>query len=1185
MPESGSPFLSPFEMKVAGGPVSLLDAGKWHRDDDALERLATATRLGEIATLGAVRSVPGIWSHARTFHDLWSAGSTSEHPLRQMHGEVVASWRGLLAMVALAESSEFCVRLHSLKADPQRPFLSEALPQCPQGLLDTGDDAPPEKLQTRLGFVLYADDHMRESWRVAGLLTPATLVLPARELARPTDPRLTWTKGPDDDGYPLADPASSPRLRPKQRDALIAILERWRTKTEALAKKQGGATFSKPLFPLVEALSAFVRDLKSSSPQRVWGYKPEQRLQQGVGEAFSSEPLAFLNESPRYSAGPPTVDTTDCAVELRYTNGLSKVLLYADSFHEDVVGQDDAEPLIWRDRTVTETTEALVREHLSRADGPLAEGWHLLTAEDLFAPLLIEFKDPRDAPGLKYFAHAHVGRYLLPFKPTALLMVPPSELKNRISIDEKDDGVTVSLQVTLISTSGKRRSCKIRRFYDRAHIRRQAVEPALLAVWPRFYADDWSHYFIWQQSRRTRDPTFEVVGAVTRRSVRDVSLQIVNAREPISDYSGLQDASQRADFQDLTRGQEEDGVKQCVLSYTSVPEALICRVGEDEQDIGLLLLALDRFPPAESDTRWRIAIDYGTTNTAIAYRPMTSGPRESRPLSLANRTMLPFEEPQSNEKKGDAHTLARYEFISPEVVNPPFLTLVRKRATNPEGEAVMGAANAIAFATSYDWLEQIQFYPSRYLFGRKWELNRTSGSFIRQLVVQAAAEARAQGVPMENIAWSFSLPASLGEEVASQYQKVASGAVRSLVGQDRPPPSIDFPLESASALSYMMHFSRTSVGATQIVLDVGGHSTDIAIHGIDRAEALWEGSVEIGGKDIVVDDWTSDQRLWRAAISLISKNDDLTKSVGVEGYLERFSNVEAQRILLEMVINRNGLPSERIAMEDAGEEAAALIRRVDQRADFVFFALTDYVLGVMKSLENVGHKIDPRAGLNFCGRGGVLLSRAWQPFAAPKQVDKADRPQSEVLRARFDRFVAQAMEAHETGVSIETTAFSKSEDAKLEVALGAAALANVGEFASAKGRYPLPQGESVRLNSGGLGQEDFQAEPTQAITKQFVKDAGPNLRFTSAALDFPAFRGFLTRYADSLSDLKIRGAQIEIKTQVLPSEIINVTATRFSSFLEEARTAERPSGFIQPIFMAAVKASLERWDELVRQKS
>lgn len=201
-------FLCPFDGSVPGGPEPMLEPGRWHKRNDILERLATAMPIRGNTSVGDIRSIPGVWAHASSFFDLWEAGTVEDHPLAHLREEVVASWRGLLALVALSESSDFDLQLGSIDVTRQTDFLLEALANIPRELLNTapeGSTAAP----SQLGYVLYADGGDTKGPDVAGLCSPITLVLPSREFPRPKDPRITWLAPIGRSGYPLGDPAKA----------------------------------------------------------------------------------------------------------------------------------------------------------------------------------------------------------------------------------------------------------------------------------------------------------------------------------------------------------------------------------------------------------------------------------------------------------------------------------------------------------------------------------------------------------------------------------------------------------------------------------------------------------------------------------------------------------------------------------------------------------------------------------------------------------------------------------------------------------------------------------------------------------------------------------------------------------------------------------------------------------------
>ncbi len=149
----------------------------------------------------------------------------------------------------------------------------------------------------------------------------------------------------------------------------------------------------------------------------------------------------------------------------------------------------------------------------------------------------------------------------------------------------------------------------------------------------------------------------------------------------------------------------------------------------------------------------------------------------------------------------------------------------------------------------------------RYSFRLKWQLKteKPIEAFLRQLVVQICLEARMQGVAPGAIAWRFSIPSSLPSARASQYTELIGEILSDLSGRSEGAVSLSYPLESSAAMAFRVG-KGDMAGALSIIVDTGGHSSDIAFYGGAELTTLWEGSIELGGQRIFVDDWVADRR-------------------------------------------------------------------------------------------------------------------------------------------------------------------------------------------------------------------------------------------------------------------------------------------------------------------------------------
>ncbi|GAB5469017.1 MAG: hypothetical protein Kilf2KO_20470 [Rhodospirillales bacterium] len=1198
------PFLSEFKEDTSGGVKLAPDPGGWHADHRLLRGLSKGTPLHGVSSFCSISSVPGIWAHAETFYDLWAATEDIESDREDLRKEALASWRGLLTLVGLREASRLRVLLQPLTANMNKPFLRAALSTLPPRLLAQPADRERSRQvdfrqpSSGLGFILY-EDPLDGHVSIAGLLLPALLVLPAREFRFASYAAIPWAMDVGKASrFPLGDPTLPNCLRPRQANALRLFLESLLANVELHERETTGLTRN-PYSLLRDRVSAFHRDVLALTTGQQSHFEMTT-LPFTPGDALTQVPLSFLMTVPSHvnREGDSGQVVTDCELPLRRLKVLEdfRAVFFSNRLRLDPLDGDGVERAVWGDLYFDDAFESIVAERLD-ASGAAAKGVFAVTPDDLFEDHLIPV-DFQIGQNKAYEPHKALMHYLLPLTPAALLFFSPEELAERLSVSEAEDGkggITVALRLTLKDRAGRPWDFRLERTYETAEIVKggRGVTPPDLAIWPGRYADDWQHYFVYVLGGNilgTEELTFRLKQPIGRSQLRAMAgsgsqrlgrLAAILDDEPVS----------KATFDEASLGGRSP--QESVFQIDAAPEALCCSFEAAE---GLLLLALPAAPAVQEPDSWWAAIDFGATNTSIAVVRNPRPPIRPRALDFENRTLLPFvvsAQKEWNQVGGETQDLgmatqderarlsavvnARHQFIPPDRVTPPFLTLLRKRPVQSEGKAPAIGEHLVAYAEGPEWFGEVVAYEDRYKSGLKWDKGTETliEAFVRQLVLQLCFEARMSGVAPGAISWRFSVPSSLPPGRLEGYRGLVKKVLAETLGLDTDKLIVDFPLESSSAFSYMVNFTNNSQGSLPVVLDTGGHSTDIALHLPGLPQPLWEGSLELGGQHILVDDWidrnagdddATRQKWWPVAAKLVealcglaADDHDEAEALGENG----------RRIAVEMAINTKGLPSVEEAHDLAGDPGAELVRRTLRRADFALFGVVEYLRilfdsGVLHSDDLAGD-----LGLYLCGRGGKLIGAA---LKASDQVAVAESDSLTRLRQFWDSG-SQTADQRDLGFA----GHAPSGHPKLEVALGAAAMLDVRPIDHVIDGHPLPMGGGLRLRRRGEDKvvvgEPWEIDAHSALPLREL--SGPDGRSFSFDLeDTSAFTNFMARYEASLG---LGGSRI--KEDYLNSVMAQLRLRMFHLF-EEARVADRPEGFLQPVFAMSLRATLERWDDV-----
>ncbi|MFQ3595594.1 MAG: hypothetical protein SNJ63_05730, partial [Sphingomonadaceae bacterium] len=172
-------------------------AGSWLRLGGSLRELGDALAVAHDADVDIVRSTPDPWAQFRSFGDaLLFPGS--------VFPDVVPQWRGMLGLFALAASyPTYRLRLEPLPLAERNTRFSGVLRQLlPGRSLPLGD--PEGATWDRPVLVYLQEGEGDGNGRPIGILNPAVLVAPGRDIARLAVPSIPWMRNG------LADPTRLP---------------------------------------------------------------------------------------------------------------------------------------------------------------------------------------------------------------------------------------------------------------------------------------------------------------------------------------------------------------------------------------------------------------------------------------------------------------------------------------------------------------------------------------------------------------------------------------------------------------------------------------------------------------------------------------------------------------------------------------------------------------------------------------------------------------------------------------------------------------------------------------------------------------------------------------------------------------------------------------------------------------
>lgn len=882
--------------------------GVWSPVDE-LNDLADALAI-EAATmeLRDIKSVPHTWGHVILFEN---ALYNPRHP---GHEDAKGKWRALLTMVALREWPGFKVRTRDVD-------LSQVVGNDGRAGEAFVRLVRREKLESKIRaestneknsssavagatwdtiHLLYAKAKEEPEELLVGMLSPSTIVAPARDFAG--DERLNqfWAKNG------LHDPLT-------YGDKLIALssdqLEVCRRFTshlkDRLSRMALGANEAEHLAAL---LDSFAQDLQDKGAR----YHVEEWKGEDLGDLVN--PSMGLYKAVNYGlkASGERSDVTDLRIgEIPFEDSVVKIVL-ADRRCADTLERKPEQVSLFGKHTLADLAEPNdggpplpIPEHLRREAAE--KGILLLGPGDLLADRLTILGS--------FNAVEHPERFgdkLLPVKPAAFLLFDNlRKLGKSLILRGSESQPQVGLRVTVRSDRKEEMGSHehiVWRLYGNAAAGaiENAYEPVALAAWPDFHippargGDDrggsewkWNYLFakssgVTQSKGRSVRVTTGVSCAILRRDLlsagRDDSSVADAYRKRLARWgseSGPWDREDREDrawacgaekdggrrwFEWLRRmpDQEEKNRNEWILQRSDFAfEGALFRLpstgGYVYAGLGILGRASEvRSLDPDAGEEAQISCDFGTSNT-IVYCKQGNG--SARPLFFEPR-LRRFN--QARDPKGSEEYT---EFMPTKTVEQPFTTVMQHRNTgggtnlgnewDKWGKEPLWRDYAFFDPDVLSLTENLLGSPSPNLvFDLKWgtdpETRERMARYLHHVAILSLAEVLGGAGTVPRVKWHFSYPTSMPG--LKDYRSVLASALGALgvLGND-----VDFHTESHAALNYFKGVSLAQPRAI-LVLDIGGQSTDVALAtrgegGVRQEEysLVWQDSFRLAGDDFM----------------------------------------------------------------------------------------------------------------------------------------------------------------------------------------------------------------------------------------------------------------------------------------------------------------------------------------------
>lgn len=812
-------------------------SGVWKNNDRKIIRgISDAIIVGDDAKTRGISSIPDIWARPLMFQSALSPDT--HHPLSD---RVTQEWRGLLSLLALCKIKGYGIEILPVKLEDD-PFSFSLKRLAPA----------PVRLQSGASYSWTDAFLIFYETIVVGAFSPVTLVYTASDYSHKLREKSLMLR--DADGY-LCEPDKNYKDELRYIGHWLRNLQKsLNDDPEGKGTKMDTSTHN-PARPVVETINTLIAN---------WLDDIRKTLKLETGQEITSD-AEIAGEPLLLNAGATLLDKYKIYQALLYPliregrkDGSEKYTDMGLDFSRSGSGCKE----------VVVITEKLLREqgqiwkgkflHDLGGDAPrcLEKFFNAPCGDEITETTNLTNDDALWIRPEKYFVsnillrsdqgytlpeeekEFNCGRrYMLPFTAEILRFFTPEEIVDRLKPEFKEENQTVRFSFTLPIVNRHGRKSEIR--IDKVYRSRPASteEGALLQtgvpvldIFPNDLGPRWRRYYVFNSQAESFVVTPVVHDAAkTTSATHDTSFDGRRTKVTITQISG------------------DD----------SFPEGLaISRADGNHDKIGLVLLKR-RDVRDDLEKKWRVGVDFGTSNTNVFKNVEDEEVAAAWTLDLPKYTRKIF-----LSADGERQRLMRNLFIPVERIPLPIPTLLKIYKSDKKDDLLLDYF--IYFANEYQ-------LPVHAYSNIKWDVEeRKTEYFIRALLFLLLIEVVAEKV--EAVEFGCSFPKAfaeaditvLKEEWAAAFRHLLEGEHR-IVETSKSPKSdhrtlkIDAPFFETEGVSSGHYFAdkktipvadeRARIAEAAICLDVGGGTTDISIW-FDK-EIAADASVMFAGQEIL----------------------------------------------------------------------------------------------------------------------------------------------------------------------------------------------------------------------------------------------------------------------------------------------------------------------------------------------
>lgn len=1058
-------------------------SGEWEPMSGTLGELGDALAGLDHADVDVVRSTPDPWAQVRSFADA-VLNPVTRRP------KIIDQWRGLLALFALSKEYEntYTLRLTPVALGSSGTRFAEVMRHLlPRNSLPPTDnrDAPGWDTPVIVTLAILDSEHSVE--HNVALLNPASLVAAGRDVERLQLSCLPWMRNGLSDPTKLSGPDELSR-------GDLLIMARY---VQHLSQQLVAACAGKGTTAQQEVLNQILMRLHAYHGDclRKLGGVDDLAFKTHPGDAPAGDlhSLFKLCLVPMVAAAR---EGSDCIIRLRQDVGgqpFSELVLLDRTLETNTRPATDIG--FWGRTTLEQALSAskaqldALREEIAKA------GYLLVTPDDLFTQVLVRMDEKSD-PGQIAMHSTGLQNCLLPLSPLTLLIHKPEDLKRCVSIAA--DG-TVILQLSV----GQHEHKLARRYVK---LPTQAGDRQLLdevdwvfgdfAVWPDFSSDAWHHYcaridYATNSFKSVRG-RFALSGPLIAAMLRDIppaqrasqaAKWASGAKLGRADDSMLDPVPPYADrsykSQTLTRLRASNSAgRASEVQVANKPfEAAFFSIVPDTGDAvpaGMSLLQIKHIAEVHENSGV-VAIDFGTTNTVACLN-------DTSPVRLKARVVHPIH-PLVAQPARAAQQAQKFEnFLPPNERLLPTPTVVINRMLDADARDLLKLDRPLA---RHPFVRQMMYFQPDFAengtisavplhewsvlllklkYNLKWskepEIREAARAYLQQLMLMIACEWASKGFDPAGLSWHYSRPRDMGDDAdfIKTLKAVASEIIPNVAADAIRPMQYEGDAAALYIMDEPSNPDRTK-GAINVILDIGGGTTDISIWNNDlQPKKLASASLRLAGGDFFTDH--------------IIQNPEILADFGLSSWADIIGSMHTEpdnslkeniHYVGELLFSGKTL-DEAINREWAFVSGKPTVERLKETA-YVFLGGVAWLVGRdlrnrIRDGELPVEALDDIA-VAFCGRGSGLFVRLHGPNP------KAESDISELLR-----LVAAA-----AGEDAEPPQVQVSPFPKIEVAAGMFLSAQQGAMSAAASpdaprRKKLDLSQSDQQTVAGKRSED-----------------------------------------------------------------------------------------------------------------